>query len=123
MANCRSPITYRDVYLEDLRPVLQELVEFGCKYDENFSILFEDGRSRWTEATDGTSMSEADMSLASKLCWWADESDKFDDKEFDDVELEKVFLASDLGKRAKNQRRECYTLYNVRKARTTELSN
>jgi primase-polymerase (primpol)-like protein len=123
MSNCRSPITDRDVDLEDLRPALQELVEFGCKYDEDFSILFEDGRSRWAEVIDGSSTSEADMSLSSKICWWADESDKFEDEEFDDVELEKLFLASDLGKRAKNQRRECYTLYNIRKARTTELSN
>jgi hypothetical protein len=126
LKDCRSPITDRDVDLEDLRPALQEIVEFGCRYDEDFKILFEEGQERWHEvlsntAGGGDSTSEAEMSLASKICWWADGADKFEDEEFDDVELERLFLASDLGKRSDNQDRDCYTLYNIRKARRNDL--
>jgi primase-polymerase (primpol)-like protein len=126
LKDCRSPITDRDVELDDLRQALQEIAEFGCRYDEDFKILFEKGRERWHEVVSNTtgggdSASEAEMSLASKIAWWADEADKFDDEEFDDVELEKLFLASDLGKRSDNQDRQCYSLYNIRKARRNDL--
>ena len=127
LKNCRSPITDRDVELTDLSLELQELAEYGCKFDDVFATLFEDGRERWHEVeTDSggfESASEAEMSLCRRICWWAEESDAFADESFDDVELERLFLASDLGKRAKNRERDAYTLYNIRKARKTEIGS
>lgn len=128
MADYRSPIDDRNVNINDLDQKSQELIDFAADNSEHFGRLFYDGSNCYPEimqqtndsdrqysSTPDSTRSAADMSLLSKIYWWAYESDYFDSKEFSLIDVERIFLASDLAQRPKCIRRKDYVRYTIEK--------
>jgi hypothetical protein len=128
MANYRSPIDDRNVDINDLDQKSQELIDFAADNSEHFDRLFYDGSSCYHEimqqtndsdrqysSTPDSTRSAADMSLLRKIYWWAYESDYFDSKEFSLMDVERIFLASDLAQRPKCIKRKDYVRYTIEK--------
>ncbi|ELZ00786.1 hypothetical protein C481_11145 [Natrialba asiatica DSM 12278] len=96
-----------DVTHLDLTDRECEIVEAGCRYDDDFALLFEEGSTAWDSVKWSHDRSRADASLASKIAWWGQEADMID-FELDRAEIEHIFLASDLANRRKVKERPGY---------------
>ena len=94
----------------------QELVDAMCEHDEIAEELYERGDSV-SLAQFGGDRSRADMSLASKMSWWADESGMLSHHDYVEADIITVFMSSDLAQRTKVQTRPDYVRMTIRKAR------
>lgn len=94
----------------------QELVDAMCEHDNTAEELYERGDSM-SLIQFGGDRSRADMSLASKICWWADESGMLSHHDYTEGDIISVFIESDLAQRTKVQTRLDYVHMTVRKAR------
>lgn len=94
----------------------QELVDAMCEHDECAEELYNKGDSMSLAQFSGD-RSRADMSLASKICWWADSSGMLSHNSYAEGDIIAVFLSSDLAQRTKVQTRPDYVRMTIRKAR------
>ncbi|AUX08934.1 putative DNA primase/helicase [Halalkaliarchaeum desulfuricum] len=92
----------------ELGDVLEDIVDTACEYDGDFEVLWNRGSTAWDSVTWNHDRSRADMSLASKIHWWCQESDAFAEEEISRSEMERIFLESDLAQRDKCQDRTDY---------------
>ncbi|CDK39638.1 hypothetical protein [Halorubrum sp. AJ67] len=94
----------------------QELVDAMTSHDDTAEDLYERGDSM-SLAQFGNDRSRGDMSLASKICWWADEAGMLSHHDYTESDIISVFMSSDLARRTKVQTRPDYVRMTVRKAR------
>ncbi|MDB2225600.1 hypothetical protein PM023_13065 [Halorubrum ezzemoulense] len=94
----------------------QELVDAMCEHDECAEELYNEGDSM-SLAQFGGDRSRADMSLASKISWWADEAGMLSHQDYSETDIIRIIMSSDLGQRTKVQTRPDYVRMTVRKAR------
>ncbi|MWV65928.1 hypothetical protein GRS48_14025 [Halorubrum sp. JWXQ-INN 858] len=94
----------------------QELVDAMCEHDNTAEELYERGDSM-SLGQFGGDRSRADMSLASKIYWWADESGMLSHNDYVEADIIAVFMSSDLAQRTKVQTRPDYVRMTVRKVR------
>ncbi|MCU4753999.1 hypothetical protein OB919_18785 [Halobacteria archaeon AArc-curdl1] len=101
---------------DELTDQEQQIVDAGCKYDDDFELLYNDAESAWNHPTKwaGGDKSRCDMSLISKICYWNFEADMIE-FELDRTGIERVFMSGAIANRVKTQSRPDYVRYSIEK--------
>ena len=104
---------------DDLTDREQRVVDAGCKYDDDFAMLYEDAESAWEhddkwvdDEGNGGDKSRCDASLVSKLHFWGREADMFNFK-LDFEEIERCFMSAAIAEREKSRTRPSYVRYTI----------